>query len=75
MGVYVPNFNAMELANFLDKNQRLQQKIQAVTLKIISHRIMCNYFYFKKVKIHDFMDKTSCYFGTLPYSPWVVLAT
>jgi hypothetical protein len=24
MGVYVPNFNTMELANFLEKNQRLQ---------------------------------------------------
>jgi hypothetical protein len=42
--VYVQNFNTMELANFLEKNQRLQLQIQAITLKITSYRTMCNFF-------------------------------
>jgi hypothetical protein len=75
MGVYVPNFNTMELANFLEKILRLQHQIQAVTLKIISCRFMHNFFIKKKVKIQDFMGKTIYFFGTLPFSPWVVLAT
>jgi hypothetical protein len=41
-------------------------------LKIISRRIMCNFFLKKKLKIQDFMGKKSYFFGTLPCSPWVV---
>ena len=40
---YVQNFNTMELANFLEKNERLQLQIQVVTLKITSYRTMCNF--------------------------------
>jgi hypothetical protein len=29
----------------------------------------------KKVKIQDFMGKTNLFFGTLPSSPWAMLAT
>jgi hypothetical protein len=29
----------------------------------------------EKVKIQDFMDKTNLFFGTLPTSPWAMLAT
>jgi hypothetical protein len=29
----------------------------------------------KKVKNQDFMGKKSFFFSTLPFSPWVVLAT
>jgi hypothetical protein len=64
----------MDLANFLEKNPRLQHQIQAIMLKIISHRIMCD-FYFFKVKIQDFMSKIIYLFGTLPFGSSVVLAT
>jgi hypothetical protein len=56
----------MELANFLEKNQRLQHQIQGVTLKILSRRIMCNFFPKKKVKIQDFMGKTSYFLVPCP---------
>jgi hypothetical protein len=29
----------------------------------------------EKVKIQGFMDKTNLFFGTLPSSPWAMLAT
>jgi hypothetical protein len=32
-------------------------------------------FYKKKWKIQDSMDKTNLSFGTLPFSPWAILAT
>jgi hypothetical protein len=33
-GVYVLNVNTIELANFLEKNQRLQHQTQVVTLTL-----------------------------------------
>jgi hypothetical protein len=65
----------MEIGNFLEKNQRLEHQIQAIILKIISCRIMCNFFNSKKVKNQDLIGKTSYFFGTLPFSPWAPLTT
>jgi hypothetical protein len=39
-GVLTPNFNTMDLVKILEKNQKLHIQIVAVTLKVISCRIM-----------------------------------
>ena len=41
--VNVQNFNTMEIANFLEKNPRLQHQFQGVTSKITSRRTICNF--------------------------------
>jgi hypothetical protein len=45
-GVFTPNFNIVDLVKFLEKNQKLQIQIVAVTLKVTSCRTMSK----KKVK-------------------------
>jgi hypothetical protein len=52
----------MELANFLEKNQRLQVQIQAVTLKITSCTSMHN-FLTKKTKNPRFYGLKKHFFG------------
>ena len=65
----------MVLANFLEKNQRFQHQIQAVTLKITSYTTVHNFFDYKKIKIKDFVYKTNFFLGTLLLSPRAILAT
>jgi hypothetical protein len=66
---YVPNFNTMELPNFLEKNQRLQHQIQVVPSMIISFGIMHIFLLKIKIKIQDFMDKIIYFVSILPISP------
>jgi hypothetical protein len=40
MGVLTPNFNTMDLVKILEKNQKLQIQIVAVTLKVTSCKTM-----------------------------------
>jgi hypothetical protein len=40
IGVLPPNFNTMDLAKFLEKNQKLHIQIVSVTLKVMSCRTM-----------------------------------
>jgi hypothetical protein len=63
----------MDLGKFLEKNQKLQTWIVAVTLEVTS--CMQNHEQKKKVKNQDFMGKTNYFLGTLPFSPWSVSAT
>jgi hypothetical protein len=70
-GVLTPNFNTMDLVNFLEKYQKLHIQIIAVAMKVTSCRTMSK----KKVKNQDFMGKTNYFLRTLPFSPWAVLAT
>jgi hypothetical protein len=39
-GVLTPNFNTMEFVKILEKNQKLQIQIVAVTLKVTSYKIV-----------------------------------
>jgi hypothetical protein len=39
-GVLTPNFNTVDLVKFLEKNQKLQIEIVAVTLKVMSCKTM-----------------------------------
>jgi hypothetical protein len=75
MGVLTPNFNTMDLVKILEKNQKLQIQILAVTLKVMSWRTMRKKKSEKKVKTQDFMGKTNYFLSTLPFSPWAVSAT
>jgi hypothetical protein len=40
MGVWIPNFNTMDLVKILEKNQKLHIHIIAVTFKVTSCRTM-----------------------------------
>jgi hypothetical protein len=50
---------------YLKRNQRLQHQIQVAALKI---------FNLKKVKVQDFLNKTTSSFCALYFSPWTILA-
>jgi hypothetical protein len=56
-GVLTPNFNTMDLVKILEKNQKLQNKIISVTLKVTSCRTTSKKKSEKKVKNQDFMGK------------------
>jgi hypothetical protein len=43
--------------------------------KITSCRTTYDFFIRKSIEILDFMDKTNFFFDTLPFSPWLILAT
>jgi uncharacterized membrane protein len=59
------NTNIMELANFLEKNQKFQYYIQMVTLKITSCRIICKKQIWKNTKVRYYMDKMSYFLAPL----------
>jgi hypothetical protein len=65
----------MDLVKFLEKNQKLHIQIIAVTLKVTSCKTMSKKNSEKKVKIQDSMGKTNFFLSTLPFNPWIVLAT
>jgi hypothetical protein len=69
------NFNTMDLVKSLEKNHKLHISIITVILKVTSYRTMSKKKSKKKVKNQDSMDETNFFFGTLPFSPWAVLAT
>jgi hypothetical protein len=70
--VMTKNSNIVELVNFSEKNIHIQ--IGAATLKMTSYRTMNKNNIFKKVKIQASRTKQTCFFGTLPFSPWAILA-
>ena len=65
------NFNTIDLVNFLEKNQKLHTQIVAITLKMTS----CRTWVKKKSKTQDSMGNKDTFLSTMPFNPWVVLAT
>ena len=64
----------MELVNFSGKNKIFHIHIQTGHIKddiMQNHEGKQKKF---KMKFQDSMDKANFFFGTLPFSPWVVLA-
>jgi hypothetical protein len=64
----------MELANFLEKIKSFNIRSNQSHWKLY-HLESWVIIFIKKVKIQDFMGKTINFFGTVPFSPWAVLAT
>jgi hypothetical protein len=60
----------MELANFLEKNQRLQLQIQVAILNITLYRTICNLFFEKKNKKSKLLwNKTQFFWAPYPSTP------
>jgi hypothetical protein len=64
--VLTPNFNSMDLAKILEKNQKLHIQIIAITLKVMSCITKKKW---KKVKNQDFMGKTNYFFENPALQP------
>jgi hypothetical protein len=62
----------VKLVKFLEKYQKLHIQIKVVTLKVTPCRTMRRKNNCKQVKIQD---KINFFLSTLPFSPWVDLAT
>jgi hypothetical protein len=63
------------LVKFLEKNQNLHIQIGEVSLNMTTHRTIKKKKKWKKMKTQDSMGKINFFFGTLPFSPWEILAT
>jgi hypothetical protein len=75
IGVLTPNFNTIDLVKNLEKKSKTSHLDCS---GYIEGDFMQNYEEnkkVKKVKNQDFMGKSNYFLRTLPFSPWVVLAT
>jgi hypothetical protein len=72
IGVLTPNFNTIDLVKILEKKSKTSHLDRS---GYIEGDFMQNYEENKKVKNQDFMGKSNYFLRTLPFSPWVVLAT
>jgi hypothetical protein len=72
IGVLTPNFNTIDLIKILEKKSKTSHLDRS---GYIEGDFMQNYEENKKVKNQDFMGKSNYFLRTLPFRPWVVLAT
>jgi hypothetical protein len=69
MGVLTPNFNTMDLVKILEKNQKLQIQIVAVTLQVTSCRTMSKKKKVKKSEKPRFYGQNKLIFENPAFQP------